>query len=721
MKNWRKAVLLGAVIFAGVVGFNMFSIPFAIAQEGEVQRKIAQEEKAPEEYELKPMIVTAEKREENIQDVPVGITALSKMQIEDSGITSIKDLSLQIPNLNIVSWGTRRCSYIYNRGIGATNNAPAVGFYVDDVAHFEWGTFDIELFDIERIEVLRGPQGTLYGRNTLGGVINIITRKPENRTEGTASLTFGDYDRRDYRMALRSPVIKDKLFFGLSGVYSERDGYTDNDFLSEEVDDRESISGRAHLRWLPADTLDITLSVNGENQDDGAYPLGQLDKVRSHPHHVSYDFKGKHESDLYGSSLRIAYKSPWFDLTSITGWQSWDNEDSADQDFTPADFFTSFADENHDQFTQEIRLASPENAGPLKWLAGAYCFNEDFDRDLITDFGVDAVAAGFVPALMKNLSLAQFDNKGYALFGQVTYTIFDRFDLTAGLRYDYEKKEMDLKKFMEMGGMAVPGTEFEANPDEDFSEWLPKFVAAYRWLPNLMTYASVTRGYRSGGFNESFVDPSDISFDPEYSWNYELGFKSSWLDNRIIMNMAAFYIDWKDQQVIQLLPTGAETSFRNAGESHSQGFEVEMIARPTTALDLIASFGYTDSEFDEYEDPIAGTDYKGNLTPLTPRYTYNIAAQYRHPLTGSIDIFGRVAVNGVGKSYWNDANTLKQDPYELVNARLGFETDHFEVYLWAKNIFDAEYEAIAFEFPGFPPLGQAGDPQIFGITLTGRF
>jgi len=422
MKNWKRGVWLLAAIFAITTALNLFSTSVAQAED----EKPKQDTKL---YELEIMTVTAEKREENIQDVPVSITALSETQIEDSGITSIKDLSLQIPNLNIVSWGTRRCSYIYNRGIGATNNAPAVGFYVDDVAHFEWGTFDVELFDIERIEVLRGPQGTLYGRSTLGGVINIITKKPENFPEGTASVGYGEYDRQDYRVAFRTPVIKDKLFFGVSGVRSVRDGYTKNDFLNSDVDNRDGLSGRAHLRWLPSDILDITLSASGENQDDGAYPLGPLDEVQKNPHHVSYDFEGKHESDLYGSSLRISYEAPQFKLTSITGWQSWDNKDSADQDFTPADFFTSFADEDHTQLTQEIRLASPEKAGSLKWLAGAYCFNEDFDRDLIIDFGADAVAAGFVPALMKNLSLAQFDNEGYALFGQVTYTIFDKLDL----------------------------------------------------------------------------------------------------------------------------------------------------------------------------------------------------------------------------------------------------------------------------------------------------
>ncbi|RLA86995.1 MAG: hypothetical protein DRG58_11310 [Deltaproteobacteria bacterium] len=185
-----------------------------VAQKEVAQKEVktTPEKKTPKEHELEPMTVTAEKREENIQEVPVSITALSGVQIEDSGITSIKDFSLQIPSLHIVTWGTRRNSHIYMRGIGATLNDPAVGFYVDDVNYLNWGTFDTELFDIERIEVLRGPQGTLYGRNTLGGVINIITKKPKNYTEGTAYMTFGDYDRQDYRMALRSPVIKDKLF-----------------------------------------------------------------------------------------------------------------------------------------------------------------------------------------------------------------------------------------------------------------------------------------------------------------------------------------------------------------------------------------------------------------------------------------------------------------------------------------------------------------------------
>ena len=693
-----------------------------VAQKEVAQKEVktTPEKKTPKEHELEPMTVTAEKREENIQEVPVSITALSGVQIEDSGITSIKDFSLQIPSLHIVTWGTRRNSHIYMRGIGATLNDPAVGFYVDDVNYLNWGTFDTELFDIERIEVLRGPQGTLYGRNTLGGVINIITKKPKNYTEGTAYMTFGDYDRQDYRMALRSPVIKDKLFLGFSGVYSKRDGYTDNDFLGDEADDRDGLSGRIHLHWLPTDVLDITLSTDAERDRDDGYPLGQLTAVQHHPHHVSYDYKGSMDRDIYGSSLRVAYESSWFDLTSITGWRSWDNEDKSDMDFTPFDMMRSFEDVDQTQFTQEIRLASPGGSGNLKWLVGAYCFNEDFDQDNIMDFGADAVAMGMVPATMKDYSLAEFDNRGYAFFGQATYTLFNKLDLTAGVRFDHEKKEFDFNKFMEMGGMVVPETGFKLDTDEKFDEWLPKFAIDYRWTPNLMTYASVSKGYKSGGFNCAFSNPADASFDPEYSWNYEIGLKSSWLDNRLILNAAGFYIDWTDQQILQLTSLGM-TVTRNAGESHSQGFEVEMIARPATGLELSAGYGYTDAKFDDYKDPIIGANYDDNRINMVPQYTYNLAAQFRHSLINKIDLFGRLELQGLGKSYWDEANALKQDPYELVNLRLGLESEHFDLHLWAKNLFDREYEAIAFSWPGWPAVGEAGDPQTFGITLTGRF
>ena len=270
----------------------------------------------------------------------------------------------------------------------------------------------------------------------------------------------------------------------------------------------------------------------------------------------------------------------------------------------------------------------------------------------------------------------------------------------------------------------MPATTVEPD-DEDFDEWLPKFAFAYRWTPDLMTYANITKGYTRGGFNIfGATSTAGIPYDSEYSWNYEVGLKSIWLDKRLTLNIAAFYIDWKDQQVIQRTsPT--EAIFKNAAESSSKGFEVEALARPLTGVELTAGFGYTDVEFDEFTDsifdPVTGvkigeTDFSGKKNAFVPEYTYNLGIQYR-TMNG---FFGRVDLLGVGNAYFDFANTEKQGAHELVNARLGYEQEHFQIYLWAKNLFDKEYVSRAFAY-GDIFVGRAGEPQAFGVTLTARF
>ena len=272
---------------------------------------------------------------------------------------------------------------------------------------------------------------------------------------------------------------------------------------------------------------------------------------------------------------------------------------------------------------------------------------------------------------------------------------------------------------MEMMGMRIPVAELET--DANWTEWMPKFAVDYRWTPKLMAYVSVAKGYKSGGFNYAVDTTSDVSYDPEYSWNYEVGIKSSWLDNRLIANLAAFYIDSTDRQVGQISAIAAnQVIIRNAAETYSQGFELELVARPAAGLDFIAGFGYTEAKYDDYKDPVIGTSYDDNLIPVVPEYTYNLAVQYRHP-TG---LFGRVDLQGIGDMYWDNANTQKEDAHEIVNARLGYEGEYkgfgFDMYLWAKNLFDEEYADGVFAYLG-DLVGSAGDPQTFGITLTARF
>lgn len=666
---------------------------------------------------LEPVVVTAEKRSENVQEIPSSISVITDIQITDSGITDIEELSALTPNLFISNWGTRGNSFIFIRGIGAINNDPAVGYYVDDVNYMDSRIFDSKLYEIERIEVLRGPQGTLYGRNSLGGIINIHTKKPGNEVEAGTTQRFGNYNLYETDLYLRTPILEDKLFLGLAGNYQYREGYSYNNFLDEDGDSLRGLNGRAHLRWMPSQKLDALFILEGDRINDGAYPVTNLSEVKHDPHRFSHDVSGSDKRDSFGTSLRVKYDADALTFTSITGYRHFDDRAHNDQDFTPMPLATAKENLHDSQVSQEFRFASPKNNGNWKWIGGLYGFYHERDDNLVLDYAPGVVMPGIGITTDTD---SVVDTSGGAAFGQATYTLFDSLELSAGLRYDYERAALDYKN-------KTNGFEDSNFSDSlNNSSLLPKFQVAYHWTDNIMTYASVSRGYRSGGFNTSFLNADDRSFDPEYSWNYEIGTKTSWFKNRLNLNLTGFYIVLDDQQVTITLPN-ANSVVRNAGESHNIGFEVEGTALLFEGLTAEANFGYTYAEFKKYQDGM--NDYKGNRAPFAPLYTYFGALQYRRPLiddfkylwnTGSLDLFVRAEVQGTGPLYWDVANNIEQDPYELFNFRIGFETEHFDLIAWCRNAFDKKYAKVAFD-SGMGPLGQAGDPQTFGLTLRARF
>jgi iron complex outermembrane receptor protein len=729
MKNWEKMSWragMVAAIFTFTIVLNLFPVSFAKAQEEKPKQETVKEEETRKEYELEIITVTAEKRKENIQEVPVSISALSDIQIEDAGIVDIEDVIYQIPNLHMMKTGSHGSqTTLFMRGIMSIGE-PTVGFYVDDVYYS--GGFDTELLDVERIEVLRGPQGTLYGRNTEAGVINIVTKKPGNQWEGKASASYGNYNSQNYSAAISGPLVQDKLFFRVSGKYFLSDGYFDNTFLdNDDADDRDDLNGRAVLRWAPTEDLDITLSNEYRRYRDGYACFAPLDEVRRNPHDVSLDFEGSADQDVNGQTLRLVYDREWFTLTSITSLRDWKSDEALDLDFSPVDFMRQQILYEYDTFSQEVRIASPEGSGPFRWLGGGYFFDEKKDTEFTFDYRQGYPAWGIPP--FKSYLNNVLDTKGYAFFGQATYTLFKKLDLTAGLRYDNEEKDFTFDGYYDQDLSPWGMLPKKVKADENFAEWLPKFSIDYRFSPDFMIYASAARGYKSGGFNSYVASTAGTPYDPEYTWNYEVGIKSAWLDKRLIFNLSAFYIDWKDQQV--LLQSGpTEVTVKNAAESTSKGFELEVKARPITGLQFSAGFGYTDVEFDDYKDSIfdldptsptygqkiGEADYSGKKNTYVPEYTYNLAVQYRH----TNGLFARIGLQGIGDSYYDLANTEKENAYELVNARLGYEMKNFEIYLWAKNLFDEEYATRAFDYGGYY-VGRAGDPRTFGITLNGRF
>ena len=726
MKKGKERFLPAGVvtaIFAVALISGFFSAPFAAAQEEKAKEEVAQEE-----YELETITVTAQKREENIQEVPASITALSEIQIEDAGIKDIEDLVFYTPNLHMVKSGNHVEQQPIIRGMfNRMNPNPMVGVFVDGVGYSRHLAYDPDLYDIERIEVLKGPQGTLFGRNTEAGAIRIITKKPGNIWEGKASAGYGDYDSQDYSAAVRGPLVKDRLFFGISGKRYLSDGYYENDYLgTDDAEYRDDISGRAILRWTPTEAWDIILNANADRYEDGFGPWSPFEEPT---HHVNLDYKGELENDLNGQSLSLDYEGGWFRFTSITAHRDVDYDVDYDMDCTQFDMMRNYYGQDHDQWSQEVRLASPKDSGSFKWLIGGYYLDEDFDVDCTFDFRQGFPDYGIPPYMATQKSKLHTEN--YAFFGLATYTLWEKLGLTAGLRYDHDKKEFSGTQFDTPDVMGAGVTSVKS--DKTLSEWLPKFAIDYRFTQDFMGYASISKGYTAGSFNE--LDPSvlGVPYDAEYSWNYEAGLKSGWLDNRLILNLAAFYIDWKDKQVF--IHTGAVSNiFKNAAEATSMGFEIEALARPVRGLEIVAGFGYLDAKFDEFTEPVydpmtgektGEKSYKDKKLEVAPEYSYNLAVQYRYPLFNSNTLFSRLELQGVGDFYYDFDNEKKESSYEIVNAKLGYEGEYkgygFDLYLWAKNIFDKKYSTSAWGSDQMGWFARAGDPQTFGVTLTWRF
>lgn len=724
MNKWKRFYLLGASIFSLTVILSLLSTPFAAAQDEKAKEELVKE-KARGEHELGTMTVTAQKREENIQNVPMSISVFSDIQVEDADIRDTIDLTRFIPNVYLKKATSENIIVI--RGIPSFDGSiygPA-GFYVDDVALPLHYMHNPEMFDVERVEVLRGPQGTLYGKNTESGVINIITKKPDNTFRAKVFGEYGFYDNapgdsNTYRGGanIAGPLVKDRLYLGLAGQWKDSGGYMENEFDNDdEVADYEHKDARATLRWTPADRWDISLGLDVLDYDESTayyrFINGPYETDR-----CKVNYNGLYSSDQQsnGQTLRVKYEGDAFSLLSVTGRRDYETNFKSDCDLGPLDWGNNFYAYENDVLSQEVRVTSPENSGPLEWLVGFYAFNEQTDVDLEIQ-------------MRGTRKITNMDVDGYAFFGQATYTLFNRLHLTGGIRYDDLEQEGKQRSTSSGVHPFFPPGDSTYEKDLDDDEVLPKFAVAFDFTDNAMAYASASRGYLNGSYNYGAGDSvENLAYDPEYTWNYEVGIKTSWLDNRLMANLAVFYIDMEDKQAIETIPGGpiGMRTIRNAAEAHSQGLELELQARPARGLDLFAGLGIVQSEFDDWTasemDMMTGQfvtyDYEDKDLPHVPEYTYNLGVQYRHESS----IFGRVDLLGTGEQYCDSKNTdtLKIDDYHLVNLRLGYEAERFDVILWARNVFDEEYYGIMYDYGG-PILAIDGDPRMFGVTLTCRF
>lgn len=665
--------------------------------------------------------VTAEKTPEDIQDVPLSITALTEQEIEDADITSLDSIARNTPNFSFFPSGDRSFSQYSIRGLSNTSviaNRDPVDFYLDGVPYGFASFLDLDLPDLERVEVLRGPQNVIYGRNALGGVVNLITRKPSDELEFKGSASYGNFDNLDLKAGISGPLIEDRLFFRLSGNYGVRDGYVRNIFLDNDVNEQSGGNGRAQLLWTPSEQWEIALNASFDDYRDGAssyVPLGQSD-----PFEAEQNVDGFNNLVANAQSLKVAYTHPKFRFTSITSRRFSRNDLAFDGDYTAADAVVRLIDElSTTVFSQEIRFQSPESAESFEWLVGGYYESNQFNSfDNGFRFGADATAVLGVPfpANTLNLSNSEVNNNAFALFGQVSYRPIDALTLTAGLRYETTNSTLEsLDRTISIPGL--PDTTFLSLRDveQDGNEFLPRFAVEYRFTSDIMAYGSINRGYRPPGVNFGPINAATATYDAEQSWNYEVGVKSSWLNERLAVNLAFFHSPINDFQVLLFDELGG--ALTDNADVSTTGFELEVRATPITGLDIIAGVGFVDAEFTNFVNPFTGVNSSGNKLTFTPNLSYNFAVQYRSP----VGIFGRIELQGQGKTFFDDANTLEQTPYALVNARLGYEGKNYGIYFFANNIFDREYINQAFSLPPIGAIASFGAPTTYGLQFKIKF
>ncbi len=671
---------------------------------------------------LESITVTAQKREENLHDVPISMEVFTDMDLEESNITEMKELTRYIPNLFTTPSLDNNSLVI--RGVSTHNTVlhPAAGMFVDDIAYPLNRMQNPEFLDIERVEVLRGPQGTLYGKNTESGAINIITRQPGNEFTGKIFGEAGFFDAAHdnvplYKMGghLSGAIVQDRLFAKLSFQTENSDGYFKNIYNNNDKAAKiDRKIGRLTLRYTPSDQWDISFISDISKNDDHYGQWHYIDGPMQCPAHTINWNKGNDwTADNNNQVLRLKYKAAAFDLLSITSRSDYRREIVNDAEMGPIDANFGPITLNNQEFiydtlsySQELRLASPEQSAHFTWVAGLFG-----SKDKIY------VKSHTAPIMVRDTDM---EYKSLAIFGQATYTAFEHLHLTAGARYEHQNA------WGEQTNAGPPGFRKYSRSDSN-DEFLPKASVAYDLTNDVMVYASYAKGFLSGGHDFHMAEAKeDLYFSPEHTNSYEAGIKTTLWDNRLNLTAGVFYIDISDKQVVEY-PVGQSPLARdvtNAAEASSKGFEVELRAKPVSGLDIFAGIGYTKSQFDDWITTVppsqanpnpSSVDYSGNYLANAPRYTFHLGAQYR-TIKG---FFFRADLLGTGDYYYDPENTQKVNGYKTVNVRIGYEQERFDIMVWSDNVFDKHYLTSKFRYMG--TLANDGAPRSVGIRLTYRF
>lgn len=736
------------------------------------------------------ILVVARRREERLLDVPISISALSTEALEKAGAKDLSGIQGAIPNVNIVQGrGSASSANFFIRGIGQPDALqtfdPAVGVYVDGVYLSRIQGALLNLFDVQRVEILRGPQGTLYGKNTIGGAVNVVSKKPDLTTlRGEAAITYGRFDEVTAKGYVSAPLAADKLALSVAGVYDDRDGIVTDPATGKKYNDRNNLSGRAILRAQPAEAVEVLISGDYTRQRN-ALTLGQATAplvgfnynatftgltpfviapaaAGEWDYKASTSFTGDkgQRLDHWGVSGTINVDlSDTLQLSSITAYRKLKTDFFVDIDATSAELGDVFVGTRQHQLSQELQLKL--DADKLKGVFGLYYLNEHVTshQEAYADSYLRYV--GTPLNFLRTIDDEQ-DTKSYAAFGQLTYDFTDALSLTAGLRYTRETKEYFRTTTATTSSPVFPAivikstftfpnnlpAPFNTADSVTYEAWTPSATLSYKPSQNTLVYGSASRGFKSGGFNGRVNGIGDVTqvvngatvivptFKPETVWTYEVGAKGSFLDGRVNLSGAAFYSDYKNFQARvgggNTGITGGSFPVLNAGKLRIQGFEFDLNVRPATPVTLFASVGYLDADYKEFNDGRRAPAFSCNPTgakitcrpAFAPPLTLRVGGEYRISLGDAALSLGGDA-RFVDKHYLSVDNRpgLTEDGYWTGNLYAQVDFDKFYLRGTVKNVGDTLYKTDGQEFSSVGNIQTAyyGDPRTWNVTLGVRF
>jgi iron complex outermembrane recepter protein len=695
---------------------------------------------------LETIVVTARKRAENVQDVPIAVTAVSGADLEASGTSQIQQLQFQSPGLVVDTPNPRQTSFAI-RGLGnnpaADGLSASVGLYIDGVYLDRPGMGNFDMMDLDHVEVLRGPQGTLFGKNTTAGAVSFTTKAPDFDFSAKGEVNLGDYGLNSYQVSVTGP-ISDTLAYRVTAYDTNRDGYLKDITTGQDLLSLHRQGMRGQLLWKPGENLSWRLIGEIGHENDSAsstvlYALGP--STSANPRFVPYTtwaanlgvpvladpgalvssqngFQQQVERQYSATSL-IDWNLGDLTIDSVTGWRRWSFVPHNDFDWSSADVIRNMGASDYDQqFSQELRVSSPLG-GSFDYVAGGYYFWRGLKDDSIAHYGADyarGLGAFGTPSLNNGTThtYGNLSNNSYALFGQGTWHFDPQWDLTIGARETYELAKGVITRTPFTGGTGTPPPTVAPYSGEiSNANWTPSALATLSYKPweEMLAYATLSYGAKAGGFNPTVpqtttgvIQPIDtLKVRPEKAVDYELGIKDDLLDNRLILNLDAYWTDVFGYQANTTLPnvTGAlQSVIANVGAVRSRGFEGELSALPFDGLRLNASLAYNDAIYRSFA---AAPAVQGSLAPTqnlsgrpvvqSPKWTTNLSATYTQPV--SDELAGYFSADlGFKSSYFgyiDDSPYSRVGGYAIVNLRAGATFDKYDLSVWVRNVGDAHY------------------------------